>query len=326
MDHHRDRRPEVYFTLLLVGVLGLAAFVGYFELARRTEIEELRTKIRKLEREIYDRLQNLTETISSARVPAVEEGEGDEYSDYYDYSEDDEETRKKRSLGSAYKVHITQKHAHELKPANWEPNVKAKISILSDDDYFPPNNYEREHKFTEDRIVGNNPKDFKPLDEHNRGVALHFESNTSKFRHIRPPHYHGNHRMYHPQGKFRDWSPAHWVEEYGMDSSYDMDHEGVLTVEQPGIYYIYSQIFYADNHDTCGYRIEVNGKALFQCSISSSSFKHNLSDIKKNSCYTGGLTKLEAGDIITLREVEGTRYTFFEHPKSFFGLFRIAHP
>lgn len=52
----------------------------------------------------------------------------------------------------------------------------------------------------------------------------------------------GNGWIEHHKDAFRDWAPAPWVSHLGMDKYFHMNSEGVLTVREPGLYYVYAQV------------------------------------------------------------------------------------
>ncbi|BES92591.1 TNF(Tumour Necrosis Factor) family [Nesidiocoris tenuis] len=157
-------------------------------------------------------------------------------------------------------------------------------------------------------------------------IAAHFEGDISMSGSTKTTHYQGNHRVFQ-SGVIAEWEPARWMHELGQTSSFHLDSgrsEVSIKEESRGVYYVYAQVFYADSHDTAGFGIFVNHENVFQCTVTSlhhmDTHRHR---VKSNSCYTGGLVKLAAGDKVTLREIEGTRSTVMNAPKSFFGMYRV---
>jgi hypothetical protein len=53
----------------------------------------------------------------------------------------------------------------------------------------------------------------------------------------------GNGRLRHPDGKFTDWTASHWMQQLGMNRFFELQ-EGIVTVRDSGIYYIYAQVCY----------------------------------------------------------------------------------
>lgn len=136
--------------------------------------------------------------------------------------------------------------------------------------------------------------------------------------------------------------PAYWVDDHAMERFFDM-HQGVVTVKEHGLYYIYAQvrpilfattlpktasniilfeqIFYHDDHDTNGYIIEHNSEPLYQCTTATHS---NQRVTKSNTCHTAGINYLNAGDKIHIKDLGSHRYTLFDAAKSFFGLIKVG--
>ncbi|XP_075211081.1 uncharacterized protein LOC142318382 [Lycorma delicatula] len=136
--------------------------------------------------------------------------------------------------------------------------------------------------------------------------------------HIRHDHCKGNNRRYHPGKHLKDWEL-----QMGTKSSFEMK-DGILTVKNnPGLYFIYAQVFFYDERDVCGFYVLKNNDIIFQCKITS--IHENSGNVhKRNSCYSGSLVHLKTGDQLKVLETEENRITDFEKSKSFFGLFKVA--
>lgn len=156
----------------------------------------------------------------------------------------------------------------------------------------------------------------------NSFTAAHFGGDTTKYRTGHHRHYDGNDRMYHPDGRFKDWVPSGWVTNTGMTSHFTVQ-DGRIRISKPGLYLVYAQIYYADHHDINGFRIYQNDNIVAQCTTMTYSLVDNQRVMKRNTCFTSVLIYTQASDTISLREVEGERYTIFEPTKSFFGLVRL---
>lgn len=94
-----------------------------------------------------------------------------------------------------------------------------------------------------------------------------------------------------------------------------------LTVKQSGLYFIYAQVHYLDEHSTNAYEVFVNTEPFLRCitsSFSESSFP------KANTCYTAAATQLREGDKLFIRDIEPLRYSVLQPSKTFFGLIRMA--
>nr|XP_022342904.1 uncharacterized protein LOC111136382 isoform X9 [Crassostrea virginica] len=126
-----------------------------------------------------------------------------------------------------------------------------------------------------------------------------------------------------PKGIFHKWQYADWFFNNKMRSrQFELNFEnGQLTVIQPGLYLLYSQITLKGN-GTQGYHVMRNNQdALLAC------YSNNLmlQDDNKTSCFTMGVFKLEKNDQISIKHVStsGIRAVFTSNA-SFFGLVRLG--
>ncbi|KAG8230787.1 hypothetical protein J437_LFUL011351 [Ladona fulva] len=150
-------------------------------------------------------------------------------------------------------------------------------------------------------------------------VALHLDGDASNYS-MGHRHYEGNGRIRHMEGIFKDWRLKDWAIRFGRHFQLDQT-VGTVNVRESGIYFVYAQVHYSDNHDVNGFRILVNNVAVLQCTVTS----HGGAHLKSNTCYTGGLVELRTGDNLSVRDLAALRYSIFEAGKSFFGLFRVSH-
>ncbi|KAK2588514.1 hypothetical protein KPH14_001090 [Odynerus spinipes] len=129
----------------------------------------------------------------------------------------------------------------------------------------------------------------------------------------------GNGRARHGNGIFKAWRPSDWVTDLNMDRHFALASDGRLTVNEAGLYLVYAQIHYLDEHDENGFHLLVNGRPVLQCTIFSPGVGH-----KSRSCFSAQVTILHAGDILVLKDIGINRYTLFQHDKSFFGLAKLG--
>ncbi|XP_046455582.1 uncharacterized protein LOC124203051 isoform X2 [Daphnia pulex] len=95
----------------------------------------------------------------------------------------------------------------------------------------------------------------------------------------------------------------------------------ILTVKQSGLYFIYAQVHYLDEHSTNAYEVFINTEPFLRCITSAFS---ETSFPKANTCYTAAATQLREGDKLFLRDIEPLRYSVLQPSKTFFGLIRMA--
>lgn len=146
--------------------------------------------------------------------------------------------------------------------------------------------------------------------------AIHYEADSTLFS-IQDD-YTGNGRARHDNGVFRAWQPSEWVTDLGMNRHFTLAGDGKLTVHESGLYLVYAQIHYLDEHDESGFHVLVNGRPLLQCTAYSPGTGH-----KSHSCFSAQVTILHAGDHLVLKDISA-RYTLFQYDKSFFGLVKVG--
>ncbi|CAG2055447.1 unnamed protein product [Timema podura] len=151
-------------------------------------------------------------------------------------------------------------------------------------------------------------------------VVAHYHGDTSRYS-TDHPYYDGNGRLRHPDGIFTDWVASSWMNQLGMNRHFTLQQGGTVTIRTSGVYYIYAQIYYVDEHDTNGYRVYVNNIPVLQCTTSTS---HVPNTSQSNTCHSTTLHYLNQSDQLSIRDVEGLRYSLFEPAKSFFGLIKMG--
>ncbi|XP_050422944.1 protein eiger [Adelges cooleyi] len=149
-------------------------------------------------------------------------------------------------------------------------------------------------------------------------AAAHFISDASKYNTQTHAHYHGNGRLRHPDGDFKDWTPYIWDTNINNGNNFQMKN-GKIEILKSGLYYIYAQVYYSDQHDINGYYIMKNDDKALGCTTT----RHR--ETQSDSCYTGGLTYLNTKDIVSIKGIDSERYIILDPYRSFFGLFKIPN-
>ncbi|XP_030746246.1 uncharacterized protein LOC115875047 isoform X2 [Sitophilus oryzae] len=150
--------------------------------------------------------------------------------------------------------------------------------------------------------------------------TIHFSGDTSRYVYGTHENFNGNGHLRHLQRTFIDWKANNWVEKTGMSSHFNLEN-GHLTIREPGIYFIYAQIYYLDEHDQIGYRVYKNDDTILQCTVFSNTSRRTM---KGNTCYTAGAEYLAENDKISLGDLSDGRYSLFEPGKSFFGVIKLG--
>uniref|UniRef100_A0A1B6MSB9 THD domain-containing protein n=2 Tax=Graphocephala atropunctata TaxID=36148 RepID=A0A1B6MSB9_9HEMI len=111
--------------------------------------------------------------------------------------------------------------------------------------------------------------------------------------------------------------------ESGLLSSFTFNKtSGIFMVKEPGIYFMYAQIFFTSRHERSGFHIKKNGSNVGQCMTTTHSPG---SDVKRNTCFTALILHLQEQDSLLITEVDGSKYrdTSFKDSHSYFGLIQL---
>ncbi|XP_076633084.1 TNF superfamily member 12 eiger [Colletes latitarsis] len=131
----------------------------------------------------------------------------------------------------------------------------------------------------------------------------------------------GSSRVRHEDRVFKAWRASDWVEGLRMDQHFDMKDNGSLVISKDGLYLVYAQIHYMDEHFEAGFHLEVNNRPILQCMNYNSGRDKDFSQ----SCFSAQVTRLSKNDILVLKEVgSSSRYALLEAEKSFLGLVRLG--
>ncbi|XP_043261328.1 uncharacterized protein LOC122402527 [Colletes gigas] len=131
----------------------------------------------------------------------------------------------------------------------------------------------------------------------------------------------GSSRVRHEDRVFKAWRASDWVEGLRMDQHFDMKDNGSLVISKDGLYLVYAQIHYMDEHFEAGFHLEVNNRPILQCMNYNSGRDKDFSQ----SCFSAQVTRLNKNDILVLKEVgSSSRYALLEAEKSFLGLVRLG--
>ncbi|XP_064543554.1 protein eiger isoform X2 [Drosophila montana] len=143
-------------------------------------------------------------------------------------------------------------------------------------------------------------------------AAAHFHLNRKVPHHqapIRLHSYEGDMYMGHATAS----SDNQWQQHFSVNN-------GILTVHQPGLYYVYAQICYNNTHDQNGFIIFHGHNAFLQCL---NTVPTNISKI--HTCHTSGLIQLQKEESIHLRDIHQNRNVMLRDVsnRSYFGIIKI---
>ncbi|KAK9890335.1 hypothetical protein WA026_010432 [Henosepilachna vigintioctopunctata] len=236
-------------------------------------------------------------------------------------------TRSKRSLEEAKNLDqtVAPPTLEDYQKLNTH-NIKKKA--VSNEDTLETETFSPEHQtiYTH-RHRGRGNNQLEIIDEYSPKagrlkslMATHYNGDTSKYVYGHHSNFNGNGHLRHPQKTFVDWKESEWVGSIGTGSNFVLNN-GLVTIRDAGLYFVYSQIYYLDQHDMNGYRVYKNFDVLLQCTTTSHSSERMM---KGNTCYTASVTYLDTNDTISVSDITDGRYSLFEPGKSFFGLIKLG--
>ncbi|XP_017793378.1 PREDICTED: uncharacterized protein LOC108575165 [Habropoda laboriosa] len=153
---------------------------------------------------------------------------------------------------------------------------------------------------------------------HHTTFAVHYDGNKDWRSHNDKNT--GNGRILHGDSVFKAWKASSWVETIGMNKYFHMSNNGSVTVYEPGLYLVYAQIHYRDEHDELGFHLQVNNQSILQCVVDNSCNSRNISQ----TCFSAQLTSLKKQDVLVFKEAQASRYAIFDKENSFFGMVKLA--
>uniref|UniRef100_A0A182FHL6 THD domain-containing protein n=1 Tax=Anopheles albimanus TaxID=7167 RepID=A0A182FHL6_ANOAL len=124
--------------------------------------------------------------------------------------------------------------------------------------------------------------------------------------------------------RHRNTRHTHWQAAGGESSkhtvlsrTFTFDGEQ-LTVNEPGLYYVYAQITYDNQHDVNGFKVLIGGQKHLSCTV------HARGE-NTNTCFTAGLAEIAtAGTHIAIEDVDHGRQHVMYPEKTFFGAFKVG--
>merc|ERR1719362_607346 len=159
------------------------------------------------------------------------------------------------------------------------------------------------------------------LDQFEGLKAIHFVGEVGSGRAPDSRVYEGEANQKNQDGVFRQWAPARWATRMRMLEQFPLDEEGRASVKKSGLYYIYAQVNYLDEHDVNAFQVYVNEDPYLLCTVMTHT-RH--STTKANTCFTSGVAFLEAEDQILVRDLEPMRNSVIRPAHTFFGLVQLS--
>lgn len=127
-----------------------------------------------------------------------------------------------------------------------------------------------------------------------------------------------SHDVRHQHKRHTHWSSKGSANQPAIDSKTFRFEDDYLIVKEPGLYYIYAQITYDNQHDTNGFKVLVRDQVHLSCTVHSRG-------ANTNTCFTAGLVKVEYTETrIHVEDVDPHRHHVMYPEKTFFGAFKVG--
>ncbi|XP_053964430.1 protein eiger isoform X2 [Anastrepha ludens] len=158
-----------------------------------------------------------------------------------------------------------------------------------------------------------NAKSTRQIQTTSNNPAAHFHLNRKipdRYASIKVDSYSGDMYIGHPS----------WSNEIDVDNYFKVEN-GILTVHEPGLYYVYAQVCYNNTHDQNGFVIFHGHKPFLQClNTVPTNIPHKI-----HTCHTSGLIFLKESETIHLRDFHSDRNVILKdaNNRSYFGLIKI---
>ncbi|XP_070538520.1 ectodysplasin-A-like isoform X23 [Ptychodera flava] len=123
-------------------------------------------------------------------------------------------------------------------------------------------------------------------------------------------------------GEIHYWDYADWMKKPSyswLQNKFVLDHQGNITIQDSGLYYIYSQVLYYDPSTFMGHAIYVNADKFVSCTKTTPR-----PDAKYNTCHTGAVTQLDGGSRVSVRIIYANRVINMHADSSYVGLVKLA--
>lgn len=147
------------------------------------------------------------------------------------------------------------------------------------------------------------------------GGQQHGTEPVAKGVHIVKQHVPG---VRHHNKRHTHWTSKDDAKGHAIDSSSFRFEDDQLIVREPGLYYVYAQITYDNDHDKNGFKVVVKDKTHLSCTVHSRGSN-------TNTCFTAGLVKVENAEMrILIEDVDPNRTHVMYPEKTFFGAFKVG--
>ncbi|XP_070538504.1 ectodysplasin-A-like isoform X8 [Ptychodera flava] len=123
-------------------------------------------------------------------------------------------------------------------------------------------------------------------------------------------------------GEIHYWDYADWMKKPSyswLQNKFVLDHQGNITIQDSGLYYIYSQVQYYDSFPFMGHTVLINDKVFLRCTESTVSDQRRF-----NSGYIAGVAYLEEDTKVSVRVSYDQRLIQLGPETTYVGLIKVA--
>ncbi|XP_063967554.1 uncharacterized protein LOC129279533 isoform X2 [Lytechinus pictus] len=121
------------------------------------------------------------------------------------------------------------------------------------------------------------------------------------------------------QNLLSDWAYAYWTPRRQKENF--VLNNGVVTVKEPGVYFIYSQVQFFDDHRLNGHVLTIQGieEERFKCAE-----RPAQNPLSMQTCYAGGLAFLHRDSRVSVRLAFSHRWVNMHKDSTYFGMYKVA--
>ncbi|XP_063967556.1 uncharacterized protein LOC129279533 isoform X3 [Lytechinus pictus] len=150
---------------------------------------------------------------------------------------------------------------------------------------------------------------------------IHFVGNVSSRVETHPESVHPlSPRMVNiSENLLSDWAYAYWTPRRQKENF--VLNNGVVTVKEPGVYFIYSQVQFFDDHRLNGHVLTIQGieEERFKCAE-----RPAQNPLSMQTCYAGGLAFLHRDSRVSVRLAFSHRWVNMHKDSTYFGMYKVA--
>ncbi|XP_070538518.1 ectodysplasin-A-like isoform X21 [Ptychodera flava] len=128
-----------------------------------------------------------------------------------------------------------------------------------------------------------------------------------------------------PSGEIHYWDYADWMKKPSyswLQNKFVLDHQGNITIQDSGLYYIYSQITFLDANAFVGHSVHIGDYRFLRCKLFRD-FKVPLIIQQYHTCHVSGIAQVESGQKVYVRLSHSELKVDIQSDSSYIGLYRL---